>query len=65
LFYSNFNNFIFIILCRFILDNGFDERHRNTQFSSMLLNHNLKFLCDTWYISSSLTCANNDISEGK
>ncbi|CAB4404875.1 unnamed protein product [Rhizophagus irregularis] len=46
---------------RFILDNGFDERYQNTQFSSMLHNHKLKFLCDTWYILSA--SMNDDISE--
>uniref|UniRef100_U9UCI9 Uncharacterized protein n=1 Tax=Rhizophagus irregularis (strain DAOM 181602 / DAOM 197198 / MUCL 43194) TaxID=747089 RepID=U9UCI9_RHIID len=46
---------------RFIFDNGFDEHYQNTQFSSMLHNHKLKFLCDTWYILSA--SMNDDISE--
>ncbi|PKC55934.1 hypothetical protein RhiirA1_474784 [Rhizophagus irregularis] len=46
---------------RFILDNGFDECYQNTQFSSILHNHKLKFLCDTWYILSA--SMNDDISE--
>ncbi|CAG8747004.1 12532_t:CDS:2, partial [Rhizophagus irregularis] len=41
---------------------SYDYKHyQNTQFSSMLHNHKLKFLCDTWYILSA--SMNDDISE--
>lgn len=39
-----------ILFTRYILDNGFN---------------NLKFLCDTWYISPLPAYQNEDIDEGK
>jgi hypothetical protein len=53
----NYFNFI-----RYILDNGFDDHYRNIQIPFKKLN----FLCDTWYLSESLSINQNKvIDKGK
>lgn len=54
------------IYCRYIFDNGVDDRYHNIQFSQILFNDKLGFLYDAWYISPSLNHdSSEDIEDGK